>query len=89
MRISPLVRISRSGSGWPPGVEEVGEARLGELVGREARRDGRARGVDDLGAAAVVQRDVELQPGVLGGARSASASSTWISGPVRPSGRSR
>src|SRR5437868_5602653 len=47
------------GIGLAGGVEELAEAPLVEIVGGHAGGDRAARGVDDLGAAAVVQRDVE------------------------------
>ena len=63
------MRISRSGSGCPRGVEKLAEAPLVEILGRDAGRDRAPRGIHDFGAAAVVQRDVEQHAGVL--ARSA------------------
>ena len=55
------------GIGLAGGVEELAEAPLVEIVGRDAGRDRAARGVDDLGAAAVVERDVEQHAGVARG----------------------
>src|SRR5262249_58279281 len=50
----------------PGSVEEVAEATLVEIVGGDAGGHRAARRVDDLGAAAVVQRDVEEHPAVAG-----------------------
>src|SRR6266850_782422 len=46
------------------GVEEFTEAPLVEIVGAHTGRDGAPRRVDDLGAPAIVQRDVEHHAGV-------------------------
>src|SRR6185295_8686131 len=51
----------------PRGVEQLPEAALVQVVGGDAHRDRAARGVHDLGAAAVVQRDVEQHAGIAGG----------------------
>ncbi len=77
IRSSPLVRTSRSSSGKIARVELVGDALFGEFIGTAAfvhqSPDCCARGVDDLSAAAVVQRDSQdhafVSGGLFGGAR--------------------
>src|SRR5437660_12512869 len=53
------------GIGLAAGVEEGAESLLVQIVRRHARRDRAPRGIDDLGASAIVQRDVELHAAVL------------------------
>ena len=68
-RCSPEVRMTRSGSGWPLGVEMLGDVldveHLRQLLdGRAARGvllQQRADGVRDLAPAAVADRDVDVQ----------------------------
>ena len=65
-RCSPPVRITRSGSGSPGGVEDAAHGGLVDRLGGRAGRHQLADGIDELGPAGVVEGDVEQQPLPLG-----------------------
>jgi len=85
-RISPLVRI-RDRIRLAGGVEKLAETGLVEIRRCNAGGDRPSRGIDDFGAAAVVQRDVESIPLFPSVRAMPISSSRCTSGAARPAGR--